>query len=84
MLILSREDVKQVLDITELFEALRHGFRMLAEGQWHVPLRTAIDMSRQEGIALSRKLAKGLHPIEMEAEGLMQALEELATTSSEL
>jgi len=36
------------------------------------------------GIALSRKLARGLHPIEMEAEGLMQALEELATTSSDL
>src|SRR5215471_5008383 len=38
----------------------------------------------EEGIALSRKLAKGLHPIEMEAEGLMEALEELAESSSEL
>jgi signal transduction histidine kinase len=38
----------------------------------------------EEGIVLSRKLAKGLHPIELEAEGLMQALEELAATSSEL
>ena len=38
----------------------------------------------EEGIALSRKLAKGLHPIEMEAEGLMQALEELAATSGAL
>ena len=38
----------------------------------------------EEGIALSRKLAKGLHPIEMEADGLMQALEELAATSGEL
>jgi signal transduction histidine kinase len=38
----------------------------------------------EEGIALSRKLAKGLHPIELEAAGLMQALEELAATSSEL
>ena len=38
----------------------------------------------EEGIALSRKLAKGLHPIEMGADGLMQALEELAATSSEL
>lgn len=38
----------------------------------------------EEGIALSRRLAKGLHPIEMEADGLMQALEELAATSSEL
>jgi signal transduction histidine kinase len=38
----------------------------------------------EEGILLSRKLAKGLHPIEMEAEGLMEALEELASTSSDL
>ena len=38
----------------------------------------------EEGIALSRKLAKGLHPIEIGADGLMQALEELAATSSEL
>lgn len=38
----------------------------------------------EEGIALSRKLAKGLHPIELQAEGLMEALEELADTSGEL
>jgi signal transduction histidine kinase len=38
----------------------------------------------EEGITLSRKLAKGLHPIEMEADGLMLALEELAAISSEL
>jgi signal transduction histidine kinase len=38
----------------------------------------------QEGIALSRKMAKGLHPVDMEADGLMQALEELATISSDL
>ena len=37
MLILSGEDVKQVLDIAELFEALKEGFRLLAEGQWKVP-----------------------------------------------
>jgi ornithine cyclodeaminase/alanine dehydrogenase-like protein (mu-crystallin family) len=52
MLILSRENVKQVLDVTELFEALKDGFRMLAEGKWNVPLRTAIEMSPHEGIAL--------------------------------
>src|SRR5262245_58666624 len=52
MLILSREDVKQVLDVSELFEALKEGFRMLGEGQWQVPLRTAIDMKSHEGIAL--------------------------------
>lgn len=38
----------------------------------------------EEGIALSRKLAKGLHPIELEAEGLMEALDELAATTSDL
>ena len=38
----------------------------------------------EESIALSRKLAKGLHPIEMEAHGLMQAFEELAAISSDL
>src|SRR5579862_8295530 len=38
----------------------------------------------EEGITLSRKLANGLYPIEMEADGLMQALEELAAISSEL
>lgn len=38
----------------------------------------------EEGIALTRKLAHGLHPIEMSGDGLMQALEELASTSAEL
>jgi signal transduction histidine kinase len=38
----------------------------------------------QEGISLSRKMARGLHPIEIEADGLMQALEELAAVSSDL
>jgi len=52
-------------------------------------LREAADANKvvelvEQGIALSRKLAKGLHPIEMEAEGLMEALEELAATTGEL
>src|SRR5215469_8769148 len=38
----------------------------------------------QEGIALSRKMARGLHPVEIESDGLMQALEELAAISSDL
>ena len=38
----------------------------------------------EEGINLSRKLAKGLYPVDMEADGLMLALEEYAATSSEL
>jgi ornithine cyclodeaminase/alanine dehydrogenase-like protein (mu-crystallin family) len=52
MLILSRDDVRQVLDIQELFEALIDGFKMLADGQWSVPLRTALDMSRYDGVSL--------------------------------
>ena len=38
----------------------------------------------QEGISISRKMAKGLHPIDIEADGLMQGLEEFAAISSDL
>jgi signal transduction histidine kinase len=38
----------------------------------------------EEGIDLSRKLAKGLYPVEMTADGLMLALEEYAATTSDL
>lgn len=38
----------------------------------------------EKGIALSRNLAKGLHPIQLEAVGLMDALEELAAVTSDL
>jgi signal transduction histidine kinase len=38
----------------------------------------------EEGINLSRRLAKGLYPVEVEADGLMLALEEFAATSAEL
>ena len=38
----------------------------------------------EEGINLSRKLAKGLYPVEVSSDGLMLALEEYATTTSEL
>jgi len=53
----------------------------------HLPL--AADAGRmvslvEECIDLSRQLAKGLHPVEMEADGLMLALEEYAATASGL
>ena len=53
----------------------------------HLPV--AADSSRvveiiEDGINLSRRLAKGLYPVEIEADGLMLALEEFAATSSEL
>jgi signal transduction histidine kinase len=38
----------------------------------------------QEGILLSRRSAKGLHPVEFDAGGLMLALEEFADTTSKL
>jgi signal transduction histidine kinase len=34
----------------------------------------------EDGIELARNLARGLYPVEMEAEGLMAAFQELATT----
>jgi ornithine cyclodeaminase/alanine dehydrogenase-like protein (mu-crystallin family) len=44
--------MRRVLDVTGLFEALAEGFRMLHEGRWQVPLRTAIDMRNHDGVAL--------------------------------
>lgn len=38
----------------------------------------------EEGVLLSRRSAKGLHPVEMDAEGLMLALEEFAATTGKL
>lgn len=38
----------------------------------------------EEGVLLSRRSAKGLHPIELDAAGLMLALEEFAATTSRL
>jgi ornithine cyclodeaminase len=52
MLILSRDDMRRVLDAAELFDAMTEGFRQLAEGQWTMPLRTAIDMPAQQGLLL--------------------------------
>ena len=43
----------------------------------------AVDLI-EEGIALSRKMAKGLQPVEMHAGGLMQALQEFAAATTEL
>ena len=45
--------------------------------------RKVVDLI-EEGISLARGIAKGLHPVEMQAEGLMQALDEFAAATSEL
>jgi signal transduction histidine kinase len=38
----------------------------------------------EEAIVMARGMAKGLHPVELAADGLMQALDEFANTTSEL
>jgi signal transduction histidine kinase len=38
----------------------------------------------EEGVSLTRRSARGLHPVEMHAEGLMLALDEFALTTSRL
>ena len=43
----------------------------------------AVDLI-EDGIALSRKLAKGLQPVEMHAGGLMQALQEFSASTTDL
>ena len=45
--------------------------------------RRVVDLL-EEGIGLARSLAKGLHPVEMHADGLMESLEEFCSTTSEL
>lgn len=45
--------------------------------------RRIVDLT-EEGISLARGIAKGLHPIGMQAGGLMQALEDFASTTSDL
>jgi signal transduction histidine kinase len=38
----------------------------------------------EEAISLARRMAKGLHPVEMQSDGLMEALEDFAATTTEL
>ena len=52
MLILSREDVTKVLPHVELFEPLKQGFQMLADGNCEMPLRTVIEMEQFDGVSL--------------------------------
>ncbi|HEY2445465.1 MAG TPA: sensor histidine kinase [Rhizomicrobium sp.] len=52
-------------------------------------LREAADAKKvveliEEGVSLTRRSVKGLHPVAMDAEGLMLALEEFAATSGRL
>jgi hypothetical protein len=57
--------------------------KLMTRGQPEAADASKVVELAEEGIVLSRKLAKGFHPLAMEADGLMQALEELAATSGE-
>jgi ornithine cyclodeaminase/alanine dehydrogenase-like protein (mu-crystallin family) len=52
MLILSPDDMRRALNASELFDGLTRGFQMLAEGQWRLPLRVAIEMPAHQGVSL--------------------------------
>jgi ornithine cyclodeaminase/alanine dehydrogenase-like protein (mu-crystallin family) len=52
MLILSRDDMRRALTAAELFDGLTQGFQMLADGQWKMPLRVAIEMPAHQGVSL--------------------------------
>lgn len=56
------------------------GARSLAEAK---DARKVVELI-EEGIKLSHQLAKGLHPVDMDAAGLMQALQEFAANTAEL
>jgi signal transduction histidine kinase len=56
------------------------GARNLSEAK---DARKVVELIEQ-GIILSHQLAKGLHPVDMDAAGLMQALQEFAANTSEL
>lgn len=63
--------------------------QVLAEQLAALNLTQAEDARRiveltEDGIALSRSLAKGLNPVEMQVDGLMQALNDFAETTSDL
>jgi signal transduction histidine kinase len=63
--------------------------RVLEEKLTELHLPLAVDAAKavelvEEGIDLSRRLARGLSPVELTADGLMLALEDYAATTSDL
>ena len=63
--------------------------KVLEEKLVHKELPESADVQRilrlvEEGIDISRTLARGLYPVEMTAEGLMEALDDLSRTTSDL
>jgi alanine dehydrogenase len=52
MRVLTREDVKRALSMTEAIEAVRHAFIQLSTGRADIPLRTTIPLERYDGVTL--------------------------------
>ncbi len=52
MRILSRDDVRRALPMLQAIEAVKRGFAQLAAGQADLPLRTALDVPRHDGVTL--------------------------------
>ncbi len=50
--ILSRDDVRQALPMRQAIEAIKTAFAQLSTGQADVPLRTALDVPRHNGVTL--------------------------------
>jgi signal transduction histidine kinase len=58
--------------------------KLQARGQAEAEAAHRIVDLVEEAISLARGMAKGLHPVELLADGLMRALEEFAATTTEL
>lgn len=50
--ILSRDDVRRALPMSQAIEAVRDAFAQLSRGQANVPLRTSLDAARHHGVVL--------------------------------
>jgi alanine dehydrogenase len=50
--ILSSKDIRQALSMRQAIEAMKRAFAQLSSGQADVPLRTVLDVPRQNGITL--------------------------------
>lgn len=52
MRVLSRDDMRQALSMSRAVEAVKRGFAQLSAGQADIPLRSALDVPRHDGVTL--------------------------------